>query len=117
MYGVLTLKLTLILLKFQCFYTRKLFYLCNFAPTNYDAQLKCFGLQSLELRRVIRDLCFVFKLTQGLKGCILHQAIGYALNVSTIGHLYKLYVAHARKLILSTHFMHYIVFLRNFYLN
>ena len=63
--------------------TRTLFYLCNFAFMNYDNRLKRFGLQRLELRRIIRGLCFMFKLTHGLTGCNLHHAIRYAPNVGT----------------------------------
>ena len=40
-------------------FTRTLFYLCNFAPTNYDNILKhlvLLLLQRLELRSIIHDL-------------------------------------------------------------
>ena len=62
-------------------FTRTLFYLCNFVPTNYDNRLKHFSLQCLELRRIKHDLCFMFKLTHGLTGCNLHHAIRYAPNI------------------------------------
>ena len=51
----------------------------------------------------------MFKLTYGLTNCYLYHAIRYAPNVGTRGHRYKLYVAHLRKLILSTHFMYRVV--------
>ena len=92
----------------RCF-IRTFVYLCNFAPTNYDNKIKRFGLQHFELRRIIHDLCFMFKLTHGLTDCKLYHAIRYAPNVGARGNHYKLYVAHARKLILSAHFMHRIV--------
>ena len=56
----------------------------------------------------------MFKLAHGLTECNLHHAIRYAPNVGTRGYCNKLYVAHARKLILSTHFMHRIVPIWNF---
>ena len=73
--------------------TRTLFYLGNFAPTNYDNRLKRFGLQRLERRHIIHDLRFMFKLTHGQTDCNLHHAIRYSPNVGTKGHCYKLYVA------------------------
>ena len=99
---------------FQRSFTHTLFYLCNFAPTNYDNKFKCFGLQCLKLCRIIHNLCFMFNLTHGLTGCSLYYAKRYALNVGTIGHCFKLYVVHARKIILSMHFMHCIVPVWNF---
>ena len=115
LYDVHILKLTLTVLKiFNVFFTRTLFYLCNFAPTNYDNRLKRFGLQRLKLCRIIHDICFMFKLTHCLTDFNLHHAICYAPNVGTKGHRYKLYIAHARKLIPSTHFMHCIMPMWNF---
>ena len=81
--------------------TRTQLYRYNFTPTNYDKRLKRFGSQCLELSRIIPGLYFMFKLTHGLTDCNLHHAIHYAPKVGTRGHRYKLYLAHARKLILS----------------
>ena len=64
--------------------------------------------------RIIHDICFMFKLTHCLTDFNLHHAICYAPNVGTKGHRYKLYIAHARKLIPSTHFMHCIMPIWNF---
>ena len=55
----------------------------------------------------------MFKLTHGMISCQLQHAIHYASHIDTRGHLYKLYVAPAKKLVLSTHFMHRVVSIWN----
>jgi hypothetical protein len=90
-------------------FTKKLFNLCHLAPTCYNHRLHALGLQRLETRRIIYDLCTMFKLTHGLLGSQLQHTLRYAPHVGTRGHRYKLFVAPARKLPLRCHFMHRIV--------
>ena len=51
----------------------------------------------------------MFKLTHGMISCQLQHAIYYAPHTGRRRHHYKLYVALAKKLVLSTHFMHRVV--------
>ena len=95
-------------------FTRKLFYLCNLTPTNYNNRMLLLGLQRLELRRIFNDLCTMFKLTHGLIICKLQHEIRYAPHAGTRGHKYKLYVSPTHKLVLSTHFMHRTVPIWNY---
>ena len=90
----------------QCTFTRKLYLLCNLMPVSYNNKLSFLGLQCLELRRILNDLCFMFKLTHGMISCQLQHAIHYAPHTGTRGHLYKPYVAPVKKLVLSTNFMY-----------
>ena len=90
-------------------FTRKLYFLCNLTSVSYNDRLSFLGLQRLELRRILNDLCYMFKLTHGMIGCQLQHAIHYVPHTGTRCHLYKLYVAPAKKLVLSTHFMHRVV--------
>ena len=51
----------------------------------------------------------MFKLTNGMIGCQLQHAIHNAPHTDTRSHFYKLHVAPAKKLVLSTHFRHRVV--------
>ena len=87
-------------------FTRKLFYICNLPPATYDERLRLLGLQRLELRRLHYDVCLMFKLTHGIINCHLRHAISLAPRAGLRGHRYKLHVLPAKKLVLSSHFIH-----------
>lgn len=90
----------------QRVFTRKLFYICNLPPATYDERLRLLGLQRLELRRLHYDVCLMFKLTHGIINCHLRHAISLAPRAGLRGHRYKLHVLPAKKLVLSSHFIH-----------
>jgi ribonuclease P/MRP protein subunit RPP40 len=94
-------------------FTRKLFKICNIAPTDYNNRLNILGLKRLELRRLYYDLCLMFKLTHSMFNCRLPCFIVYAPRAGLRGHKYKLHVLPAKRLSLKTHFLHRTVLLWN----
>jgi hypothetical protein len=62
----------------------------------YCERLQACELELLELRRLKRDLIFVYKVIHGIVDLSFDQLFSYAPNVGTRGHSYKLYPRKVR---------------------
>ena len=82
-------------------FTKRLPGLCNL---NYIDRLRISNIESLELRRIRLDMCFVYKLLHSLVNCNSSEFITVSLNIhNTRGNCFKLEKTHAHLIIRLNH--------------
>ena len=89
-------------------FTRKLFHHCRPAPASSSNRPNFLGLKRLELRRLLADLIFMFKLTHNIALSTLSHALHFANNINTRGHRYKLFISRCKKLVFERYFINHI---------
>lgn len=99
-------------------FTRRVFSLCQLPKSSYENRLLYLGLQRLELRRILYDLTFLYKIIHGMVHCNLLNIIKLASDVrpdiNTRGHKFKLFVPRTHKQVFSSYFINRIIPIWNF---
>ena len=94
-------------------FNRKIFYLRHLPPVSCEDRLLHLGLQRLEIRRILSDLIFLFKIIHGLVHCKLHDSLLFSNSVrvgaNTKGHKYNLFRTHSHKMVISNFFINRIL--------
>ena len=105
--------------KVQRSFTRKVYYMCDLSPANYNERLERLGLTRLELRRIHADLILMFKISHSLIHSNLLPALHFAnqrQGMATRGHRYKLMTESTSKLVLCSFYINRVTSMWNFYL-
>lgn len=82
--------------KVQRYFTRRLFYLCNFPQSDYEHRLLCLNLDSLEIRRLRFDLCLCFQIVKGFVDFPMNCIFQFSTVQHTRGHSLKLELNYSR---------------------
>ena len=84
-------------------FTTRFTRLCNL---NYINRLGICNIESLELRRIRLDMCFIYKFLHNLVKCNLSEFILVSSNIhNTKGNCFKLKKTHAHLIIRLNHFV------------
>ena len=81
-------RILIILNRYKRSYTRRIF---GLESMSYPQRLTICKLEPLELRRLKRDMIFVYKIKNGLVKLDFNNFFRFAPDVGTRGHRYKLY--------------------------